>query len=126
MRASLTGFASAKRIEGGFSVGLEMSGAPSALRSMIDHVAPGGEIALLGILPKDSPVDWHKVIFKGLTLKGIYGRKLFKTWFQLIRMVESGLDLSPVITHSYPLERFEEAFAALLSGKAAKILLDIS
>lgn len=114
------------KIEGGFSVGLEMSGAPSALQSMIDQVAPGGEIALLGILPKDSPVDWHKVIFKGLTLKGIYGRKLFKTWFQLIRMVESGVDLSPVITHAYPLERFEEAFATLLSGKAAKVLLDIS
>lgn len=109
----------------GFSVGLEMSGVPSALDQMIDTVAAGGALVLLGILPKGAPVDWPKIIFKGLTLKGIYGREMFRTWFKVIRLVESGLDLDAMITHRFPLERYEEAFATMKGGHSGKVILEI-
>lgn len=113
-------------IQGGYSVGLEMSGVPSALDQMIHAVASGGKLVLLGILPKGAPVDWPKIIFKGLTLKGIYGREMFRTWFKVIRLVESGLDLDRMITHRFPLDRFEEAFATTKSGQSGKVILEIS
>ncbi len=111
----------------GFDVGLEMSGAGPALQQMLDAMNNGGNVALLGIPSKErNPIDWHEIIFKGLTLKGIYGRKLFETWYKMTAMLETGLDVSPVITHEFPAEHFEEAFATTQSGEVGKVLLDWS
>ena len=107
----------------GFDVGLEMSGAPGALQEMIATMNHGGRVALLGILPDGAGVDWEKVIFHGLTLQGIYGRKLFETWYKAAALLEEGLDVSPVITDRYPITEHEAAFDALRHGDAAKILL---
>jgi threonine 3-dehydrogenase len=107
----------------GFDVGLEMSGAPTALREMIATMNHGGRVALLGILPDGAGIDWEKVIFHGLTLQGIYGRKLFETWYKAAALLEEGLDVSPVITDRYPITEHEAAFDALRHGDAAKILL---
>ncbi len=109
----------------GFDVGLEMSGVASALQQMLDTMNNGGNVALLGIPSKErNPIDWNEIIFKGLTLKGIYGRKLFETWYKMIAMLETGLDIAPVITHEFPADRFEEAFAVAASGECGKVLLD--
>jgi threonine 3-dehydrogenase len=108
----------------GFDVGLEMSGHPAAFRDMLARMNHGGKVALLGILPEDAPIDWRLVIFKGLTLKGIYGREMFETWYKMASMLQSGLDISAVITHRFPVSRFEEAFAAASSGQAGKVVLD--
>jgi len=108
----------------GFDVGLEMSGNAGAFRGMIDCMVNGGKIALLGILGEDATIDWSKVIFKGLFLKGIYGREMYETWYKMASMIQSGLDLSPVITHRFPIERFQEGFEAMNSGKSGKVVLD--
>lgn len=108
----------------GFDVGLEMSGNPSAFSDMLNIMNHGGKIALLGILPDETPIDWNQVIFKGLEIKGIYGRRMFETWYKMIAMLESGLDLSPVITHQYKVNDYEEAFAIMRSGKSGKVILD--
>ncbi len=108
----------------GFDVGLEMSGNASAFRSMIDGMVNGGKIALLGIFGDDVAIDWSKVIFKGLFLKGIYGREMYETWYKMAAMIQSGLDLSPVITHRFPIERFREGFEVMGSGKSGKVVLD--
>ena len=108
----------------GFDVGLEMSGNASAFRSMIDGMVNGGKIALLGIFGDDVAIDWSKVIFKGLEIKGIYGREMYETWYQMAAMIQSGLDLSPVITHRFPIERFREGFEVMGSGKSGKVVLD--
>lgn len=108
----------------GFDVGLEMSGNPSAFSDMLNIMNHGGKIALLGILPDETPIDWNQVIFKGLEIKGIYGRRMFETWYKMIAMLESGLDLSPVITHQYKVDDYEEAFAVMKSGKSGKVILD--
>ena len=108
----------------GFDVGLEMSGNPSALSQMIDVMFSGGRIALLGILPSDAQVDWTEIIFKGLTLKGIYGRKMYETWYKMSVLLRSGLDIAPVITHTFPAESWREAFDLMESGKSGKIVLD--
>jgi len=108
----------------GFDVGLEMSGHPAALEQMIAHMFHGGNIALLGILPPDGQIDWTKVIFYGLTLKGIYGRKMYETWYKMSVLLQGGLDITSVITHRFPAERFEEAFTLMASGKAGKIILE--
>ncbi|HOD32382.1 MAG: L-threonine 3-dehydrogenase [Acidobacteria bacterium ADurb.Bin340] len=108
----------------GFDVGLEMSGNAGAFRGMIDCMVNGGKIALLGILGEDATIDWGKVIFKGLFLKGIYGREMYETWYKMASMIQSGLDLSPVITHRFPIERFQEGFEAMNSGKSGKVVLD--
>lgn len=110
----------------GFDVGLEISGAGAALSQMLDVMNNGSYIALLGIPTKDHPIDWNDIIFKGLTLKGIYGRKLFETWYKMIAMLQTGLDVSPVITHEFPAERFEEAFEIAGSGESGKVILDWS
>ncbi len=107
----------------GFDVGLEMSGSEAALHEMITNMCHGGRIALLGIPERQSPVDWNLIIFNGLTLKGIYGRQMYETWYKMTVMLQGGLDISPVITHRLPAERFEEGFAALRSGDAAKVIL---
>jgi threonine 3-dehydrogenase len=108
----------------GFDVGLEMSGAAPAFREMIDVMNNGGKIAILGISPMAFEIDWNKVIFKMLTLKGIYGREIFETWYKMIAFVQGGLDVSPVITHRLPIDRFEEGFAAMRSGNSGKVVLD--
>ncbi len=110
----------------GFDVGLEISGAGAALSQMLDVMNNGSYIALLGIPTNDHPIDWNDIIFKGLTLKGIYGRKLFETWYKMIAMLQTGLDVSPVITHEFPAERFEEAFEIAGSGESGKVILDWS
>jgi len=109
----------------GFDIGLEMSGAASALQEMLDTMNNGGNVALLGLPNKEhNPIDWSEIIFKGLTLKGIYGRKLFETWYKMIAMLETGLDISSVITHEFPADRFEEAFEVAASGESGKVVLD--
>jgi len=108
----------------GFDVGLEMSGNPKALNDMVDVMFHGGNIALLGILPSDAAVDWNKIVFNGLTLRGIYGRKMFETWYKMQVMVQSGLDVSPVITHHFNFTDFEEGFELMKSGNSGKIILN--
>ena len=106
----------------GFDVGLEMSGAPPALSSMIDTLNHGGRIALLGLVPDGTAIDWSDVIFKGLTLQGIYGRKMFDTWYKAAALLEEGLDVGPIIGRRYPLTDFEAAFDSVRSGDVAKAL----
>lgn len=108
----------------GFDIGLEMSGNPDALRSMIDNMAHGGGIALLGIPSEKVTLDLNPVIFDMLTIKGVYGREMYETWYQMTVMLQSGLDIRPVITHRFPYRDFEEAFAVARSGKSGKVILD--
>ncbi len=108
----------------GFDVAMEMSGSPMALHQMLDAMIPGGHIALLGILPKDAGINWDRVIFKGLTVKGIYGRKIFDTWYKMCHMLQSGLDISPIITHEYDAADFQKGFDAMLAGESGKIILN--
>jgi threonine 3-dehydrogenase len=108
----------------GFDVGLEMSGNPQALRDMISNMSHGGKIAILGIPAKESQMDWRQVIFNMLTIKGIYGREMYETWYKMSVMLESGLDISTVITHRFPWNEFEAGFAAMRSGNTGKVILD--
>lgn len=107
-----------------FDVGLEMSGASAAMRQMIARMNNGGKIALLGIAPTEFAVDWNEIIFKMLTVKGIYGREIFETWYKMIALVQSGLHISPLITHRIPIDDFETGFQAMLSGEAGKVVMD--
>ena len=111
-------------IREGFDVGLEMSGSEIAMNTMIDHMIHGGRIALLGLLKSDARIDWSKVIFNGLTIKGIYGRQMHETWYKMSAMLQSGLDISPIITHRMDVRDYEEGFAAMNSGKSGKVILD--
>jgi threonine 3-dehydrogenase len=108
----------------GFDVGMEMSGVPSALRDLLANMNHGGKVALLGIPPPETPIDWNQVIFKGLEIKGVYGREMFETWYKMVAMLQSGLDLSPILTHHFPVAEFEKGFAAMLSGQSGKVVLD--
>ncbi len=108
----------------GFDVGLEMSGNPHAFGEMVNLMNHGGHIAALGILPADTTLDWSKVIFKSLVIKGIYGRKMFDTWYKMIAMLQSGLDLSPVMTHHFSVDDFQQGFELMASGKSGKVILD--
>jgi threonine 3-dehydrogenase len=108
----------------GFDVGLEMSGNPSAFRDMISNMSHGAKIAMLGIPAKDMPIDWRQVIFNMLTIKGIYGREMYETWYKMTVMLESGLDISPVITHRLDFREFEKGFEAMRSGNSGKVILD--
>jgi threonine 3-dehydrogenase len=110
----------------GFDVGLEMSGSGAALSQMLSLMRNGGKIAMLGILAAGAQVDWNEIIFKGLTLTGIYGRRMFETWYKMGTMLEAGLDLSPLITHRYHFTEFEKGFAAMNSGESGKVILDWS
>ena len=110
----------------GFDVGLEMSGSPDAFRDLIAAMNYGGRVALLGLPPDEIPVDMTRIILKGLILKGIYGREMFETWYKMITMLQSDLDISPVITHRFPASRYEEAFEVMDSGLSGKVLLDWS
>jgi len=110
----------------GFDVGFEMSGVPSAMREMIGSMAHGGRIAVLGLPDHEFPIDWSEVVFKMLTIRGVYGRQIFETWYQMSVFVQSGLDISPVITHRFPYTEYEEAFRIGHSGQCGKIVLDWS
>ncbi len=108
----------------GFDVGLEMSGHPSALHSMLEAMHHGGGIALLGILPPDTAIDWDKVIFKGLVLRGIYGREMYETWYKMTVLIQSGLPVEKVLTHRFAAADFAEAFDVVASGNCGKVVLD--
>jgi threonine 3-dehydrogenase len=107
----------------GFDVGLEMSGNPAAFRDMVDAMAHGGKIAMLGIPPEPMTIDWNKVIFNMLTLKGIYGREMYETWYKMTVMLQSGLDIKPVITHRYHFTEFEKGFEVMKTGLSGKVVL---
>lgn len=108
----------------GFDVGLEMSGNQAALDQMVERLVMGGRIAMLGIPPGKSPVDWSRIVFKAITIKGVYGREIFETWYKMIAMLENGLDLRRVITHRFRASDFDAGFAAMLSGQSGKVVLD--
>jgi len=108
----------------GFDVGMEMSGSHAALHEMLEVINHGASVALLGIPPQEAPMDWNTIIFKGLTLKGIYGRRMFETWYKMTTMLQTGLDVAPVITHEYAAEDHEAAFEVMRSGNCAKVILD--
>ena len=108
----------------GFDVGMEMSGHPRAFRDMLGAMHNGGRVALLGIPPGEITIDWNQVIFKGLMIKGVYGREMFETWYKMASMLQSGLDVSPVITHHLPVGDYQQAFDIMSSGQAGKVILD--
>jgi threonine 3-dehydrogenase len=108
----------------GFDVGLEMSGNGDALRDMLKAMNHGGRVAILGIPPNDVAVDWNQIIFKGLVLKGIYGREMFETWYKMTAMLQSGLDISAVVTHRFPIKDFQAAFDVMRTGNSGKVVLD--
>jgi threonine 3-dehydrogenase len=107
----------------GFDVGLEMSGSPAALRQMLDAMCHGGKIAMLGIPAEPIAIDWNTVVFNMLTIKGIYGREMYETWYKMTVMIETGLDITPVITHRFHYTEFEQGFAAMQSGQSGKVIL---
>ncbi len=123
-RESLQDVITQLNMSNGFDVGLEMSGNPTAFNSMLDTMYDGGHIALLGFLPPSTQISWDRVIFKGLHLKGIYGRELFETWYKMTQLLRSGLDISKVITHRFPIEHHLEAFEAVHSGECGKVILE--
>ncbi|MDR1373009.1 MAG: L-threonine 3-dehydrogenase [Dysgonamonadaceae bacterium] len=108
----------------GFDVGLEMSGAPQAFNEMLDSMYNGSSVSLLGILPDDAGINWSKVIFKALTLKGIYGREMWETWYKMQQMLIAGIDISPIITHRFPIDDFQKGFDVMESGLCGKVLLE--
>lgn len=110
----------------GFDVGLEMSGSPQAFNQLIDLMHNGGRIALLGILPENIGISWSKVIFKGLFIKGIYGREMFETWYKMIALLQSGLNIDPVITHHFKIDDFQKGFDIMRSGNSGKVILEWS
>jgi threonine 3-dehydrogenase len=110
----------------GFDVGLEMSGNAAALREMLRTMHHGGSIAMLGIPPGETAIDWNQVIFKGLMLKGIYGREMFETWYKMSALIQSGLDITPVITHHFGVRDYLEGFEIMASGRSGKVILDWS
>ncbi len=108
----------------GFDVGMEMSGNDRAFRDLLSVMNHGGRVAILGIPPNEVSIDWNQVIFKGLVLKGVYGREMFETWYKMVAMLQSGLDVAPVVTHRFPAARYAEAFEAMRSGQSGKVILD--
>ena len=123
-KEDLTAVQSALKITQGFDVGLEMSGNQVALDQMVEAMVMGGRIALLGIPPGKSPVDWSRIVFKAITIKGIYGREIFETWYKMIAMLQNGLDVSGVITHRFPVQDYADGFAAMKSGQSGMVVLD--
>ncbi len=108
----------------GFDVGLEMSGNPEAFKSMLNNMYHGGRIALLGLLPESTQINWDDIIFKGLHVKGIYGREMFETWYKMTQMLRSGLDISGVLTHTFPIDEFQKGFDIMESGQCGKVVLE--
>jgi len=111
-------------MEEGFDVGMEMSGNPQAFRDMLQTMHHGGKVAILGIPPAETAIDWNQVIFKGLELKGIYGREMFETWYKMSSMLQSGLNIEPVITHHFPIDEYLPAFELMESGQTGKVILN--
>lgn len=107
----------------GFDVGLEMSGNPRAFSDMLMHMNHAGKVALLGFLPRETQIDWNQIIMKGLTVKGIYGREMFETWYKMISMLQSGLNITPVITHEFHMSDYQKAFETMLSGQSGKVIM---
>ncbi len=114
----------ALRMKEGFDVGMEMSGNQAALDQMVENLVMGGRIAMLGIPPGKSPVDWSRIVFKAITIKGVYGREIFETWYKMIAMLENGLDIRRVITHRFKADEFRDGFEIMRSGKSGKVVLD--
>jgi threonine 3-dehydrogenase len=112
------------KMQEGFDIGFEMSGNPQAFNSMLDVMNHAGKIALLGFLPKTTTLDWNNIIFKGLIIKGIYGREMFETWYKMIAMLQSGLNIDGIITHEFKVDDYEKGFAAMRSGNSGKVILD--
>lgn len=110
----------------GFDVGLEMSGSPEAFNSMLENMANGGKIALLGILPPETKISWDNVIFKGLKIKGIYGREIFETWYKMCAMIQAGLNIKPIFTHHFKVDDFTQGFEVMASGQSGKVILEWS
>ena len=108
----------------GFDVGMEMSGVPTAFQDLLENMNHGGKVALLGIPPSNTVIDWNQVIFKGLEIKGVYGREMFETWYKMVAMLQSGLDLSPILTHQFPVEQYVKGFETMLSGQSGKVILN--
>lgn len=108
----------------GFDVAMEMSGNPDALDSIIENMCHGGKIAMLGIMPEASFIDWNKVVFNMLTIKGIYGREMYETWYKMTSMIQTGLDISPIITHKFHYTEFEKGFETMRSGQSGKVVLN--
>ena len=108
----------------GFDVGLEMSGNIQAFSAMMETMNNGGRIAILGIMPGDAAIDWTQIVFKGLTLKGIYGREMFETWYKMSTMLQSGLDITPILTHHFPVDDFQAGFDVMHSGHSGKVILN--
>jgi threonine 3-dehydrogenase len=125
-RASLADGMRQLDMKEGFDVGLEMSGNPAALREMIAHMTHGGKIAMLGLPAEEFAIDWSTVVTSMLTIKGVYGREMFETWYNMSVLIEKGLDLTPVITDRFPYHEFEAAFATAASGRTGKVILDWS
>lgn len=121
---SITEFYSQLNMTSGFDVGLEMSGNPEAFRSMLGHMFHGGKVALLGLLPDSTRIDWDDIIFKGLKVKGIYGREMYETWYKMEQMLRSGLDISKVLTHKLSVDEYEKAFNIMEAGECGKIVLE--
>jgi threonine 3-dehydrogenase len=121
---SITEFYSQLNMTSGFDVGLEMSGNPEAFRSMLGHMFHGGKVALLGLLPDSTRIDWDDIIFKGLKVKGIYGREMYETWYKMEQMLRSGLDISKVLTHKLSVDEYEKAFNIMEEGECGKIVLE--
>ena len=108
----------------GFDIGLEMSGNPNAFKSMLENIYHGGRIALLGLLPESTQINWDDIIFKGLHVKGIYGREMYETWYKMTQMLRSGLDISPVLTHELSVDDFQDGFDIMQSGNCGKVVLE--
>ncbi|MEO0371432.1 MAG: L-threonine 3-dehydrogenase [Pseudomonadota bacterium] len=123
-REDLSDVAHELGLKEGFDVGLEMSGNQAALDQMVEALVMGGKIALLGIPPGKSPVNWSRIVFKAITIKGVYGREMFETWYKMIAMLENGLDISAVITHRFAAQDFAQGFAAMKAGTSGKVVLD--
>jgi threonine 3-dehydrogenase len=126
MEENMTDVKRALGMKEGFDVALEMSGHPSGLQDILEHTSHGAKVSLLGIFPDKVAIDWDKVIFKGLVLKGIYGREMFETWYKMSSMIRAGLDIAPVITHRFHYTEYESAFQTMMSGQSGKIVLDWS
>ncbi len=124
MRDNLDDVMKAANMVEGFDVGLEMSGAPSAFEQMINSMRNGGKISLLGLFGKEAQLDMDKIILKGLNLQGIYGRRMYETWYKMSALVQSGLDLRPLITHRFHYTDFQKAFDIMLTGDSGKIILE--
>lgn len=123
-RESLQEVMQALQMTEGFDVGLEMSGVPIAFTSLLKAMNHGGKVALLGIPPAKTEIDWNQVIFKGLEIKGIYGREMFETWYKMAAMLQSGLDISPILTHHFCVADYQQAFATAISGQSGKVIID--